>query len=1074
MKITDFALENRTSIFVMMLIIAIMGVFSYMTLPRESAPDIAISYVWVNSYYEGVSPSDMETLVTLKIEKELKSVKDVKEIQSSSIESFSTIMVEFNPNVDINDAMQRVREKVDRAKPELPADMEDEPTVTEINFSELPIILVNIVGDKNQIRMKEIADRLEEKIEGISGVLKVDVTGALEREIRLEFDSDRMAAYNIDPQQAIAAVAQNNLNVPSGSLELGEANYSVKIPGEFKDPDEIDNIVISVHNGKPVYLLDVAKVVDGFKERDSYARLNGEPVVTLAVSKSSGENILRIIRDVKALIKTAEPMLPAGVEFVISADSSEDINLLVHDLENNFLSGLILVMIVVFFALGKRDALLVSVAIPFSMMLAFIVLSAMGITLNFIVLFSLTLSLGMLVDNAIVIVENIHRHHNTGLRRVAAARIATREVAWPITTSCLTTVSAFAPLLFWPGIMGEFMSYLPLTVIIILFASLFVALVINPCFAAVLLKKEVKEGHRPFSESWSARVYGAFLRGCIRHRWTTITTAFLLLFLMIFWFGKTGLGTEFFPEIEPSEAYINIKLPEGSSLEASDEVVRKVEAYAMEYPESESVVAKTGAGGDIFSGGGGQKTNESQITIEFVDREFRETPTTQIISELREKVATISGAEITVDKPDEGPPTGPPINLEISGDDFATIGELARQSRERIKGIEGVVDLKDDFIMGKPELEIKVDKEKAALLGLTTNMVGQMIRTAVQGTKAGVYRVGNDEYDVVVRLPKEQRTEVDTLKRLRIPNLYGAQVPLSSVADFEWTSGLGSIRRVDEKRTVTVSSDVAEGFNANAVLGQAMAAMNDFEMPAGYSWRFTGQNEEQNDSMVFLGRAFVTTILLIGLILVMQFDSIILPFIILSSVILSQIGVFLGLIVTGKPFGVIMTGIGVISLAGVVVNNSIVLIDYIEQLRKKGRVLMDAVVQACTIRLRPVLLTALTTILGLIPMATGISFNFREGKWDIGGEMSQYWGGMAVAVIFGLAVATLLTLGVVPTLYVILDKLRGDRHARIRQEREELEEAEKRLEKQHQEEEAEKEEKEEAATVAAMSQSASV
>jgi multidrug efflux pump subunit AcrB len=428
-----------------------------------------------------------------------------------------------------------------------------------------------------------------------------------------------------------------------------------------------------------------------------------------------------------------------------------------------------------------------------------------------------------------------------------------------------------------------------------------------------------------------------------------------------------------------------------------------------------------------------------------VDKVFRKTPSSEIVTLLREDLKNVSGAEITVDVPDEGPPTGAPINLEISGEDFETIGQLAFQAREKIKRIEGIVDLKDNFVMGKPELLVRVDKEKAALLGLTTNMVGQMIRTALQGTKAGVFRVGNEEYDVVVRLPKAMRMEMDTLKRMRIPSMTGAQIPLSSVAELEWTSALGSINRVDERRTVTVSAEVADGFNANAVLAQAKATMKDFEMPAGFTYQFTGQNKEQMESMIFLTQAFIAAVLLIGFILVMQFDSVILPFIILTSVLLSLIGVFLGLVITGMPFGIIMTGIGVISLAGVVVNNSIVLIDYIEQLRKRGRPLMEAVMQACSVRLRPVLLTAITTLLGLLPMATGVSFDFRGFRWEIGSEMSQYWGSMAVAVIFGLGVATLLTLGVVPTLYVILDGLRGDKHKQKKIEQREIEEAEAKM-----------------------------
>ncbi|MBN1867848.1 efflux RND transporter permease subunit [Candidatus Sumerlaeota bacterium] len=1026
MKISDFALENRTSVFVFMFVIAVVGVYCYVVLPREAAPDIPVPFISITTPYEGVAPSDIETLITMKIEKELKALKSVKEIRSQSIEGLSSITVEFEPDVDIDVALQKVRDKVDIAKPELPADLDDEPAIGEFNFSEWPIIYVNITGGSDQAQLKYIADRIEDEIETIPGVLRVDQRGALEREIRLEFDPDRLAAYNINPYEAIEAIRQNNLNIPSGSLELGEANYVVKVPGEFQDPAEIDNIVISVRDGRPVYLFDVAKVVDGFAERLSYSRLNGKPSVTLEVVKRSGENIIFICDAVKILLERAEPMLPAGIGFSLTADMSKDIRTMVSDLENNILSGLVLIMTVIFLALGPRDSVLVGMAIPFSMFLSFAVIRFSGLTLNMIVLFSLTLSLGMMVDNAIVIVENVHRHHNLGLRRVTAAHVATAEVAWPITTSCLTTVAAFFPLLFWPGIMGEFMGFLPRTVIITLFASLFVALAMTPSVATRLLKKAVSPQHRRFADSRTLRVYDRLLRTALRFRWAVVVLAFGLLVVMVRWYGAKNLGTELFPDIEPRQAMIRLQLPEGASLEASDRIVRLAEAAAAKYPESKAIVANVGGGtgGDPF-GGGANSANRSDVTIEFVDREFRKTPASQIIEKLREDLSDVSGADVRVDKPEEGPPTGAPISIEISGEDFETLGRLAAEVRERLKAIEGVVDIKDDFVTGKPELRIRIDKEKAALLGLTTDIVGQMLRTAIQGTKAGVFRVGNDEYDVVVRMPKPRRQEIDALERIRIPNLYGKQIPLTSVAEFEWGSGLGSVNRVDDRRTVTVSAQVAKGFNENAVLETAKAVLAEHPLPHTYMMRFTGQNEEQNESQAFLSKSFVIAIFLIAVILVMQFDSVILPFIILASVILSLIGVFFGLVVTNRPFGIIMTGIGVISLAGVVVNNAIVLIDYTEKLRARGLELMDAVITAAKTRFRPVMLTAITTILGLIPMATGVSFDFRKFHFNFDTESTEWWSSMAVAVIYGLGVATLLTLVVVPSLYVILAPIRG-------------------------------------------------
>lgn len=970
MKLSDFALKNRTAVFVFMFVIAIVGVYSYVTLPREAAPDIPVPFINISTSYEGVAPSDIETLITMKIEKELKALKDVKEIRSQSIEGSSNITVEFEPDVDIDIALQKVRDKVDIAKPDLPADLEDDPVISEFNFSEWPILYVNINGGDDPAQLKYIADRLEDEIEAIPGVLRVDQRGALEREIRLEFDPDRLAAYEINPYEAVEAIRQNNLNIPSGSLELGQGNYVVKVPGEFRDPAEIDNIVVSIRDGRPVYLFDVANVVDGFAEPLSYSRLNGKPSVTLEVVKRSGENVIYICDAIKLLLGKAEAMLPAGISFSITADQSKDIRMMVSDLENNILSGLVLIMGIILVTLGRRDSILVGLAIPFSMFISFAVIQAFGYTLNMIVLFSLVLSQGMLVDNAIVITENIHRHHNLGLRRVTAAHVATAEVGWPVTTSTLTTVAAFFPLLFWPGIMGEFMGFMPKTVIITLLASLFVALVITPCTATKILKKEVGPEHRRFADSRIVRLYERLLRIALHFRWSVILLALGVLVVAVRWYSARELGTELFPSIEPRQAMIRVKLPEGASLDASNRIVRVAEVAAMRYPESKAVIANVGggSGGDHFSGGG-DSANNSDVTIEFVDREYRRTPASQIIEMLREDLKDVSGAEVRVDKPEEGPPTGAPIAIEISGEDFETLGRLAMEVREILRPIEGVVDIKDDYVTGKPELRIDVDKEKAALLGITTNIAGQMIRTAIQGTKAGVYRVGNDEYDVVVRMPKPRRQEIDALERLRIPNAYGQQIPLTSIARFEWASGLGSVNRVDDRRTVTVSAQVAKGYNENAVLATAKAVMAQHPIPAPNMLRFVGQNKEQNESVAFLSKAFLVALFLIAVILVMEFDSVVLPFIIMTSVILSLIGVYSSLVFTSRPFNIIMTGIAVISLAGVVVNNAIVLIDYTEKLRARGQELMDAVVNAAKIRFRPVMLTAITTILGLVPIS---------------------------------------------------------------------------------------------------------
>jgi len=655
------------------------------------------------------------------------------------------------------------------------------------------------------------------------------------------------------------------------------------------------------------------------------------------------------------------------------------------------------------------------------MLISFGILQSLGMTLNMVVLFSLILALGMLVDNGIVIVENIYRHMQEGEGRLRAALNGTTEVGWPVITSTLTTLCAFFPMLFWPGIMGRFMSFLPKTLMIALSASLFVALVVNPTFCAVFLKAKeggTLGGGRP----WIIGFYERFLRWVLGHRGLFLVSAFVMLVVSFVAFALWGKGVEFFPQVEPNRAFVTVKAPEGTNLEASDELVRPIEKQLMSYRDIQFVIANVGAGGALGEPGGG--THVSRVSMDFVDAGERKRKSSEIIKEARRIFRTMVGAEITVKKEEHGPPTGMPVNLEISGDDFKTLGAIARQVRERIKDVPGIVDLKDDYVLGKPEIRVEIDKEKASLLGLDTLTIANTVKAAINGVKAGVYRVLDEEIDIIARLPDKDRHSISDIERLTISDDRGRPIPLTSVARVVVSSGLGSINRIDQKRVVTVQSDVA-GRLTDAVLRDVKQRLSDLKLPRGYSISYTGQRKEEKKAQAFLSKAFLAAIFLISLVLITQFDSISLPLIIMTSVLLSLIGVFWGLLVTGLPFGVLMTGIGVISLAGVVVNNAIVLIDYIGQLRDRGLGVAQALVQACTVRFRPVMLTAITTILGLIPMATGVSFDFTRLRWDVGGESSQWWGPMAVAVIFGLAVATVLTLGVVPALYSVLESSRS-------------------------------------------------
>jgi CzcA family heavy metal efflux pump len=1025
MLITDVSVSRRSSVYALMLIIFCVGIYSYITLPREADPDITIPYVLVVTPYEGVAPVDVETLVTRPIERKLKGLKDVEELRSVSAEGSSMVTIKFDPSVDIDDALQWVRDKVDQAKGDLPDDLENDPSIQEINLSEFPILKVAISGEFDETLLKKIGEELEERIEEISGVLDVVLTGGRERQIRVEFDPDRMAAYRLSFAEILQAIKSENVNIPGGSIDIGAGKYLLRVPGEFTDPAQIDNLVLTVRNGKPIYFKDVSSVTDAFEDRLNMARIGGHQSVTLEIKKRSGENIIAIADQVFALLQYAKPLLPEGIELSVTFNKSKDIRRMVSELENNIISGLILVVAVLFLFLGLRNSFFVALAIPFSMLISFAVLQAMGMTLNIVVLFSLILALGMLVDNAIVIVENIFRHMQEGKGRFAAARSATREVGWPVISSTATTLCAFFPMVFWPGIMGEYMKFLPLTLIVTLTSSLFVALVINPVICASFMRLGKKGEGAELKQSLLLNGYRAGLEYALDNRFKVFFLACGMLVLISFGYSLLGHGVELFPETDPNRAFVNIKAPAGTNLEASDLLARQVEEIAAQEPDLRFVIAEVGVG-DSSEGGAssGALSHQSRISLDFRELKDRSGESPAVLGRIRAAVEKIAGAEIKVEKENMGPPTGPPVNIEFSGESVEVLQELVRHARELIRDIPGLVDLKDDLAKANPEIRVIVDREKASLLGLSTATISRTVKAAISGDKLGVYREGKDEYDIIARLPAQRRRNFADIENLLVPSAQGNPVPLSSVAQVEFGVGFGSIRHLEQKRVVTLSANTFNR-NSNEVLAEVRRNLSGLGLPAGYRLDFSGEQEEQQKASAFLSKAFLSAVGLIALVLITQFNSVLKSIIVLSSVVLSLTGVFLGLIITATPFGIIMTGIGVISLAGVVVNNAIVLIDYITQLEEKGMPLRDALIRAGVVRFRPVMLTAMTTILGLLPMAVGISFDFRSFSFEVGGESAQWWGPMAVAVIFGLAFATVLTLVVVPVLYSLLMQMKN-------------------------------------------------
>ena len=1094
-RLTSLAVDHATSVLVLFAFITIAGLLSYRSIPKESFPETEIPIIAVNTVYAGVSPSDMESLVTRKIEEELNTISDVKELTSTSVEGYSNVIVEFESSTDMNEALQQVREKVDLARPELPSEVE-EPFISEFSMADAPVMQVNLSGGYGLVRLKELGEELQERIESIPAVLRVGLRGGLEREVKVDVDLSRLQYYNVSFDDVISAIRQENVNIPGGSIDVNGVKYLVRVDGEFDDPSIIRDLVVTTENGRPIYISDLASVEFGFAERASYARLGDQPVVTLDVVKRSGENIIATAEAVRAEIDAMRPLFPPSTEVSITSDSSDDIGSMVNSLQNNIISGLILIVGILLFVLGLRTSIFVALSIPTSMFLSFVVIGLLGVSMNMVVLFSLILALGMLVDNAIVIVENIYRFMEEGWDRKSACKKATGEVAIPVIAATATTLAAFTPLLFWPGMAGDFMSYLPLTLIITLSSSLFVALVIVPTLCSIFL---VREGGRPRRLNRNARLgllaagllvlalvalanpltailfvaaavglwllhsfvldrasrvfmagglprlvawYERRLRWALNHRALIIFGSLAALVGTIFVYSIFAAPIEYFPEdIPPSVVYVSVEAPVGTSANVTDGYARRLKEEVQELEgvaDAETIVTtvgSTGGGGGPMDGGGPSGPEAGRITLSMTDYEERRFDIFQTLADMQERVGRdLAGAEVRVDKVTEGPPSGPPVNIEISGEDPDLLERLAAEAVDLIENSAAyprLVGLESDIDDARPELRVEVDRERASLYGLSTNDVGFLVRGAINGLEAAKYRTGNDEYDIIVRLREEDRGDVTSLGQLTVFS-EGRQVPLPSVAQWTVDRGFSSIRRKDMDRVATISAEVAAGYNSNAVRLEVEGVLAGFgaALPPGYAMAFTGEQQEQQEAMEFLTGAFLAALMLIALILVSQFNSVVKPLIILSSVIMSTIGVLIGLMVFSMPFVIIMTGVGVISLAGIVVNNAIVLIDYIDVLRKRdGMDRREALVQGGKTRLRPVLLTAITTALGLVPLAIGLNFDFfglfasLSPNFFWGGEQAAWWGPMAVAVIVGIIFATFLTLILVPVMYSLVDDL---------------------------------------------------
>ncbi len=1112
-KLTSWALQNKNTIYLLIFILLFFGVYAYRSLPKELFPDIVMPTVMVQTIYPGNPPLDIENLITRPLEKEIESVKGIHELRSTSSQDISAIFVEFNTDVDIDKALQDVKDAADKAKSELPGDLPEDPMVTDIDFSEFPILNVNMSGDFSLNELKKYAEYLEEEIERIPEISKVEVIGLNDREMQINVNPHALEMVELNFTDIETAVVNENVAVSGGEIRLGENRRSVRINGEFRNAEEIENIIIKNEDDNIVYLKDVANVLYGFEDPKSFTRLDQNPVVTLQIIKKGGENLLSATEQTFQIIEDSREKnaIPENLRISITQDQSDEVRNQLSNLENSMIMGVIFVILVLFFFLGTRNALFVGFAIPMSMFLSFMILGLMDARINMIVLFSMILALGMLVDNAIVVVENIYRFIVRGYDKTDAARQAVGEIAMPIISSTATTLAAFLPLMFWGSLVGEFMKYLPMTLIIVLSSSLFVALVIIPVVSSTFIRRELHDQKPKKKRSlmvalgmiilsmvffigriniagslllffgvigilniyfltpaskWFQSVflvklehgYLKLIRFALKknNAFYFLGSTILLLVLTLIFYFSSGPQMIFFPETDAK--YINILAegPIGTDIYATNDFMLKLEEdiyniLEPDMPVVKDILVTVGSGAraenEVFDLS--EKLNRGLITVNFLKYEERHgTNTDHILKRLSDQlIGKYPGWQISIAKQRDGPPTGRDINLEVSGYDFYQLLDITDSIRNQIEqsNIEGIEGLKIDLDIGKPEIKLTIDRDKARRFGISTGQIAGTIRTALFGKEISDYKVGEDEYPIQLRLQDKFRYSIPSLLNQRVTFRSQAtgkiiQVPVSSVTEVSYSSTFGEVKRKDMQRVITIYSNVLKGYNATEINNQLRNILKEFEMPAGYEYKFTGEQQEQQESMDYLTRAMLIAIALILIILVSQFNSIVKPFIIITSVILSTIGVFGGLATFKMDFIVIMTGIGIISLAGVVVNNAIVLIDFIDLLRKRKRKelglpdhsmlsphqSLSCIVEGGKTRLRPVLLTAVTTILGLFPLAVGLNIDIAgllsEFQPDIyfGGDNTAFWGPISWTIIFGLAFATFLTLVIVPAMYHIL------------------------------------------------------
>lgn len=1102
---TSWAIDNRTSVYVLAIFITLLGINSYRTIPKEQFPEIVIPTILVSTPYPGTSPVDMENLVTRPIEKQLKAISGVKKITSTSVQDFSSIAVEFNTDVDVPEAKKRVKDAVDKAKSSLPNNLPSSPDVKDIDFSEIPIMYIQLSGDFDLAKLKQYAEMAQDRIESLNEITRVDIVGGLNREIQINLDPYKAQAAGLTLSDISRAISPENISVSAGNITNFGLKRSIRVDGQFKDIEVIKNIIVTSSSGAKISLKDVAEIKDTYKEQESFSRLNSKPVITLNVVKKSGKNLLEASDKIKEIIeKDLKPSVyPKDLKVTVSGEQSRYTRNTLEELNNTILFGFILVTIVLMFFMGFTNAFFVGLAVPLSMFVAYMFMPALGFSMNMIVMFGFIFALGIVVDDAIVVIENIHRIHQQDHNIVTAAKRAAGEVFLPIFSGTLTTLAPFFPLAFWPGIVGEFMYFIPVTLILTLFASLFVAYIINPVFAISFMKHEYdvvdpqKTNKRmfveilislgvagiaylayaiskspiafgignfavfmailflffhkainPYIKWWQGKGWPFFMNIYERQLKTVVkgkNPYFMLvgvIGLLFFTFILVGIRSPkvvFFPDNMPNSINVMIQMPVGTDQLVTDSVTRIVENRVKEVigennPLVESVVSNVAFGaGDEMDFSAAISPEKGKVTINFVEFKYRNgINTNDYLEKIREKVKGIAGAEIVVAKNRNGPPTGKPINIEITGENLDELIADAAAFQKYLDSIQipGVEELKSDFKENKPELIVKVDRERANHEGISTGQIAMELRNAVFGAEVSKYKMDEDEFPIQLRYSDVVRNNINSLinQRITFRDMNTGMlksIPLSSVASISYGDSYGGIKRLNLKRVITISSNVITGYTANEIVPQITQLAESFPKHESVQIKLTGEQVEQQETAAFLGKAMLIAIGLIFFILITQFNSISKTILILSEVIFSVIGVLLGVVIFNMTISVIMTGLGIVALGGIVVRNGILIVEFIDTLKERGYKTRMAIVEAGKIRITPVILTAAATILGLVPLAIGFNLNFAtmftelNPQIHIGGDNVMFWGPLAWSIIFGLSFATFLTLLFVPAMYLI-------------------------------------------------------